>query len=298
MAGQNAPKPDRRRAGSGRSPAASSGKAAGAGRGTDARGKKSAAGASPNKTNRNKKKKRTGAWLRAALIAILAAGTVIGLIAATRRDVFVLHRVTVEGNSLYTPEEIIQKSGLTDGADIFDVAEDRVRRALAANDITLVSMTVNYPDHVLLVVEEQHAVAAVNCAGVILVLDSQGRIMDRLTSVPEGKYVQISGMDVSLNAQGTNIESGKRWQLDDMSKVLGGLIDRNMLASVAELNVADRYNLYLVSRSGIKIVLGDDEMLSDKLMWAESVLAQLTQEGVHRGILDVSTGKNAVYADR
>ena len=29
-----------------------------------------------------------------------------------------------------------------------------------------------------------------------------------------------------------------------------------------------------------------------------AVLAELTRQGVMRGVLDVSTGKNAVYADR
>ena len=73
---------------------------------------------------------------------------------------------------------------------------------------------------------------------------------------------------------------------------------KNMTGQISELNVADRYNLYLVSQTGVQIMLGDEENIPDKLVWARAVLEKLTQEGVRRGVLDVSTGKNAVYADR
>ena len=71
-----------------------------------------------------------------------------------------------------------------------------------------------------------------------------------------------------------------------------------MMSVMSELNLSDRYNIYLVSTSGVQIMLGDEENIPDKLVWAQAVLEKLTQEGVRRGILDVSTGRNAVYADR
>ncbi|MBQ8954563.1 MAG: hypothetical protein IJ048_10635, partial [Clostridia bacterium] len=81
-------------------------------------------------------------------------------------------------------------------------------------------------------------------------------------------------------------------------EVLSEMDRQGMLSTISELNVADRYNLYLVSNTGVKIVLGDEENIPDKLVWARTVLEKLTQEGIMRGVLDVSTGKNAVYADR
>ena len=108
----------------------------------------------------------------------------------------------------------------------------------------------------------------------------------------------VSGMDVSVSAQGRRIESAKSWQLAAMKNVLAEMDAQGMLQVVSELNVAVRYNLYLVSNTGVKIVLGDEENMTAKLVWARTVLEKLTQEGVRRGVLDVSTGKNAVYADR
>ena len=175
---------------------------------------------------------------------------------------------------------------------------ESVSRSLSFHsDIKLLDFSVTYPDTAFLSILERQARAAINCAGVILIVDEDGQIMERLSSVPEGSVV-VSGMDVSVSAQGRQIESARSWQLKDMREVLSEIDAQNMMSVISELNVADRYNLYLVSNTGVKIVLGDEENMSEKLVWARTVLEKLTEEGVMRGVLDVSTGKNAVYADR
>ena len=228
-----------------------------------------------------------------ALVALLALAAYL-----TKAKVFVLREVSVEGNRGYSESEIASMAALTPGENIFDVSRDAVERSLSAHsDVKLLDFRVTYPDTVYLSVSERQARAAVNCAGVILLVDEEGGIMDRLSSVPEGSVV-VSGMDVSVSAQGRRIESAKSWQLTAMKNVLAEMDAQGMLAVVSELNVADRYNLYLVSNTGVKIVLGDEENMAAKLVWARTVLEKLTQDGVRRGVLDVSTGKNAVYADR
>ena len=269
-----------------------------AGNGTKRALARIAAGGAKKAAHRKRAKKRAAFPWMTVFIVVFSVAVALGVIVATRKETLTLKRVSATGVSGYTDDEILAMAGLEKGQDIFAISEDDVRRALSSNGLQLVSMEVTAPDLLRLTLKETKAVAAVNCAGVILVIDSEGHIIKRMTSVPEGSLVLISGMDVSVTAQGGSIESGRKWQLENMSEVLEALSDREMISGISELNVADRYNLYLVTRTGVKVVLGDHEALSDKLMWAESVLAELNQQGVRRGVLDVSTGKNAVYADR
>ncbi|MBR3502845.1 MAG: FtsQ-type POTRA domain-containing protein [Clostridia bacterium] len=228
-----------------------------------------------------------------AIAALIVLGTVF-----TKNRQFVLGEVLVEGNQRYTDSEIAAMASLTPGESIFDISREAVERSLSAySDVKLVDFRVTYPHTVCLTVSELQARAAVNCAGVILLVDTEGRILDRLSSVPEGSVV-VSGMDVSVSARGRSIETAKDWQLGAMKDVLDGMDAQGLMKAVSEFNVADRYNLYLVSNTGVKIVLGDVENLTAKLVWARTVLEKLTEEGVRSGVLDVSTGKNAVYADR
>ena len=81
-------------------------------------------------------------------------------------------------------------------------------------------------------------------------------------------------------------------------EIIEALRQKEMLDLVSELNVANLDEVYLVSVSGVQVVLGEAQDLTEKLEWMRAVLAELTRQGVMRGVLDVSTGKNAVYADR
>ena len=103
-------------------------------------------------------------------------------------------------------------------------------------------------------------------------------------------------MNVRISAHAKKIESGTDGQITAMSRVLNALDAAGMQMTVSELNVADPDNIYLISQSGIQILLGDDENLDAKLAWTQAVVDRLTAEGVMHGVVDVSSGNNAVYS--
>lgn len=230
-----------------------------------------------------------------ALLAVLCA-----LILLIRGRIFVVREISVTGNSTRSDSEIAGQSGLSLGMNIFSVDKSAVERNLSANNyVELLEVHIEMPDTVTLVVRERAASAAVNCAGVILVVDQDGYILERLTTLPdEPDIVVVSGMNVSVAAQGRTIESGTAGQMDVLRRLLADIRAAQVQGLISELNVANPDNLYLVSESGIQVLLGDEEQLTDKLMWMQAVLEELTKRGVMSGVLDVSSGKNAVYADR
>jgi len=230
---------------------------------------------------------------------LVLLGLLLAAVLIVRGRIFVLNEVRVEGNETYSDAQIVAISGLEQGKSIFEVNENEIARLFSAStEVKLLDVQVSLPDTVTLTVKERYPRAAVNCAGVILIVDEEGQIMDRMDSVPESGVIVVSGLNVSVSAQGRTIETAKKWQLSDMNAVITALDARGMLPLMSELNLADRFNIYLVARTGVQIMLGDEENIEAKLVWAQAVLETLTQEGVRRGVLDVSTGKNAVYADR
>lgn len=239
---------------------------------------------------------RNGRGLR--FLLMLAALCVLVMI--VRGRIYVVREIKVTGNLTRSASEIAGQSGLYLGMNIFRVDKDSVERNLSANNyVELLEVHIETPDTVILEVRERTACAAINCAGVILVVDEEGYILERLTGVPEiDGVIVISGMDVSIGAQGRTIESGVAGQKDAMKKVIGAVRGAGMEKQFSELNVADMDNLYMMSDGGIQVMLGDETMLEDKLVWTRAVLDKLMQEGVMSGVLDVSSGKNAVYADR
>ncbi len=237
---------------------------------------------------------------RRGLRFLLLLAAVCMLIILIRGRIYVIREIKVTGNSTRSASEIAGQSGLDLGMNIFRVDKAAVERNLSVNNyVELLEVHIETPDKVILEIRERTACAAVNCAGVILVVDEKGYILERLTGVPETDGILVvSGMDVSIGAQGRMIESGVAGQKDAMNRVIEAVRSAGMEKQFSELNVADMDNLYMMSDSGVQVMLGDETQLESKLIWARAVLDKLMQEGVMSGVLDVSSGKNAVYADR
>ena len=214
----------------------------------------------------------------ARFLMLVAALCVAALLIKSR--VFTLQEIVVQGNEAFSDAEIAALSGLILGEDTLKIEKSRIKGNFS-----------------LLKVRERRPRAAVNCAGVILVIDEEGVILERLASMPAGDLITVS-MNVSLSAQGRTIESSRSGELEAMKLILAGLDAQGMAGLISEINVRDRFNLYMVSDTGVQIILGEKDDLDDKLVLARRVLEKLTEEGVMSGVLDVSTGKNAVYADR
>ena len=133
----------------------------------------------------------------------------------------------------------------------------------------------------------------------ILLVDEEGYILNKSSVLPKiPNLILVSGMNVTISSQGRILEAEASHQIRDMRLLLAAIGDMGAEGMISELNVSDQDNLYLVSQSGIQILLGSSDRIEEKMAWAKAVLSVLTQEGIMRGVLDVSTGTNAVYAER
>lgn len=231
---------------------------------------------------------------------VLLVLTVSVAVLLLRSRLFVVREIQVVGNSEKRANDVVAMSGLTLGMNIYEVNQEKIRGNLSADlYVELVGVQIELPDTVILEIRERTPCAAVNCAGVILLIDQEGVILERTSHLPQDEnIIVVSGMDVGINVRGDKIESYTFGQLDAMKRLLSAVCDSSVRQIISELNVADMDNLYLVSTSGIQVLLGTEEMIEDKLVWMQAVLEKLTENGITKGVLDVSSGKNAVYADR
>ncbi len=231
---------------------------------------------------------------------LLLIAAVCALVLIVRSRWFVVREIEVTGNSIRSSSEIAGLSGLSLGMNIFNVDQSAVERNFSVNRyVELLDVSIDLPDTVRLQIRERIPCAAVNCAGVILLIDKDGYILDRMTSLPpEGNIIVIGGMDIAVNSQSEVIESETAGQTALVKRLLDAVYAEQVTDLIAEMNVSNPENLYIVSQSGIQVLIGDEEDLPSKLIWMRAVLEELTKDGVMRGVLDVSSGKNAVYAEQ
>ncbi len=234
----------------------------------------------------------------ARLILMLAVICVMILVVRSR--IYVIREIEVTGNETVSASEIAGLSGLVLGQNIFKVDKAAVERNLLNNNyVELLEVETVLPETVVLRVRERKPAAAVNCAGVILLTDAEGYILGRMAGLPsDEKVIVISGMNVVVAPNDRMIGSASGGQMESMKRLLAAIEEAQAEKLISEMNVADSDNLYLVTQSGIQVMLGDGEQLDKKLTWMKAVLEKLTDEGIMRGVIDVTSGKNATYADR
>lgn len=236
--------------------------------------------------------RRRRALVVAALLLVLGLAVYLTL----DRSVFVARDVQVEGNSTIPADDIIRAADLPLGSPMREVSEEKARAALkSSGTVELVSLEKHYPSLVVLNVRERRCDAVVSYAGVILTMERDGTVISQPSAMPETDAVYVTGLNVT-GWQPGEVVSAPASQLEALVTTLDALYDNAATGYVSELNVSNPHALYLYSRTGMRVDLGDSADMDDKVLWMVSVLPDLEARGETSGRLDVSSGDKADHS--
>jgi len=244
---------------------------------------------------RRKNQRHPGAAaLVALLIILLISGMVVG------NQVFVVRSVTVQGNEILSAADVVASSGIELGESMLTLDEDLVRQKINANRyLQFEGVWRDFPDHVVLRVSENMPRATLVWMGMLAMLDQNGLVLEYNSQVDLDLSIPVvTGMQVKAIRIGQPILFELQSQFDAMMEVLSALETLGMYHQIAELNVAQLDNLYLVTYDGLQISLGSTEDLYKKLELTGVAIAQLRQthaDKLRGGELDVSAGAQADF---
>jgi len=232
----------------------------------------------------------------AAVVVLLA--TVIGVL-LLQRGVFVLRNLRVEGTARYTSQQVADWAGLRHGQNIFALDQQQIAFNLQGECFLLLeSIYVDYPDTLILHVRERAPRAALSRNGFFVLVDEINVVLGvDGTLDPALQVPVVTGMDVLGDDEGQPVTVKVPAQLMAMNEILKELELQMVTARVSELNVANLDNLYLVTKEGLIVELGDSEQMELKIGMMRAVLERLKDMGVYTGLLDVSVPYTADYLE-
>lgn len=236
---------------------------------------------------------RRGMKILLAVAAVIALLTVTGV--ALLREVFVVRNVLIAGETSATDVELIRGTQIEMSSSIFRVDEAQMRRSLESSGrFALEGVEVEYPNTVILQVRERTRDAMVLNGGKILVMDSDGYVIEVCDTMPENSGVYVTGLD------GTSYRIGSRFsapedKLTAMKIITEAVREQNAAMYVSELNLDNLMSMWMITRTGIRVELGDSDSMDQKILWLRSVVADLERRGETSGTLDVSGGNKADY---
>lgn len=240
---------------------------------------------------RGRKRKRQSIWPRLAAAAVLA----LALWLLLANVVFVIRNVLVDGAGEIPPEEVLRLSGIRLGSPMGRVNENEVRLAVESDGrLAFVGLEKRYPNGLLLKVRLRSHDAVVLQGGKVLVLDSDGYVAQVADHMPEEQIPYVSGLRASYNLLGRQVDTADG-RCAAMSAILKALKERGAVQYASEISVEDIEDLRIISRTGITVLLGNAENMSDKIAWMAGALADLEARGETSGRLDVVGGAKADF---
>lgn len=233
--------------------------------------------------------KRAIALILALLVLLAIAAGLLWL------KLFVVRNVVIEGAADISQEEIIRATKIVFGGSIAKVDAEKLRANLESTGVyALDDVTVRYPNTVVLSVRQRTRDATVLNGGQYLVMDSDGYIIETSATLPEDGGVYVYGLGATAYRVGGRI-TAPEGRLLAMKRVLDALREQNAMEYVSDLDLSDTAQLWMTTRTGLRVNLGSAENLNEKILWMRAAVSDLEARGEIRGTLDVSSGERADY---
>lgn len=233
--------------------------------------------------------KRTIALILALLVLLAIAAGLLWL------KLFVVRNVVIEGAADISQEEIIRATKIVFGGSIAKVDAEKLRANLESTGVyALDDVTVRYPNTVVLSVRQRTRDATVLNGGQYLVMDSDGYVIETSATLPEDGGVYVYGLGATAYRVGGRITAPED-RLLAMKRALDALREQNAMEYISDLDLSDTAQLWMTTRTGLRVNLGGTENMYDKILWMRAAVSDLEARGEIRGTLDVSNGERADY---
>lgn len=236
-------------------------------------------------------RRRRGRSGAAGWVLLLLTAVAVGL--ALTSKVFVVKTINVVGTGSVPAGEVVAASGIKVGDSIFRVNNETVAHQFElVGRVGFEGVVTSLPSTVTLQVRERIPRVIVNYAGLPTILDEFGYALEQGRELNRQNLPLVTGLRAISCQVGRKIQSETVNQVDAMNAVVTALYATQVYPIIAELNVSDLDNMYLMLRSGLMVKIGDSTNMQNKLAWMVSVINQPEVAGA--GGLNVSTGNSAV----
>lgn len=253
--------------------------------------------------------------LGAFLIHLLTVVAIVAAVLIGMSIFFKVGTVNVAGGEKYTPWEVMQAAGIQEGDTLLMLNKSRAAGKIKTNlpYVDEVRIGIKLPDTVNIEITEVAVTYAIEADdGYWWLMDSEGTILESVSSLDAKDYTQILGVTVTgaqagqpavatepepetqveTNAEGETVQVelpvtvlGSE-RLETACMILQSLEHNGILGEMASVDVTELGDIVLWYADRYQILLGDTAQLDHKIYMVTGAISQLS--AYQTGILDAS----------
>jgi cell division protein FtsQ len=221
-----------------------------------------------------------------APMLLVAAGTYVAL----NSSLLTVQAVRVEGTRNLDQASLVEISGLK-GRNMLTLSDEGARhRLMAIPAIRSVNVEREWPNTVVLTVEERTPVAFWNAAGHDFPVDQDGVVLSAGT--PDGLAPRI--VEVT---PGRVLAPGDRVHPDAIAFAQRIMAEspRFLDANVSELEYEAGIGVTVIFEGGLRVTFGDERSYEYKVAVLSELLLELENEGIQPHAVDLRFGERVTY---
>ena len=229
----------------------------------------------------------------ALAVAVISVGIVLVL-----SVFFKISTVTVKGDKVYSNKEVILKSGIETGDNLFRVNEEELNEKLAKElpYIDKVTLERQLPDTVIITVTATREVAALQAGAGFVLIDHTGKVLDKDASMLRESVAVVTGVTPKNIVEGERIALGNEDITNDFITLLNG-IKESKINLLTEINITKTGEYELRYDDRITIKLGTVDNIAVKLQRAMAAIEKENQINLYsEGVLDLRTEPYAYFS--
>ena len=202
--------------------------------------------------------------------------------------------IIVAGTEYYTPEEVIEASGLKTGTSLLTVNGSRTALKLTGELLYVKEIRIDrvFPGTVVINVTECSASAYVRSNTDFWTLDNSGKVLEKVSNADTAGLYGIRGISRPVFDPGHFLTTETNANVaESVSRVVTALEKTTVHYNARWIDFSDMGNI-TIDCGSVTVELGSLDRLEDKLLLAD---AAYTAENPQNGVIDVSSGDSAHY---
>lgn len=238
-----------------------------------------------------RKKRRRGSYIIYYILLGLAAVLIFSLLSVT--VLFNTEKILVEGETVYTDEEIIKASGLRGDENLVRLnlsgISERITDALVSLDSA--EVTKRFPNIIQITVKPAEPMANFYYAGKNYVISHVGRVMQIDSS--KADCMEVAGYRPSESVVIGDYITAADPEQDRLIQTITGALDKLGFPEITKLDITDPLTITMTCEDRLLIRLGSVLQLEEKLTMAKEIIEHYIEPEA-RVSLDVSSGEKVV----
>ena len=226
-------------------------------------------------TGQRRKKHGSALFLRLLTMFLIVAVFLFGI-----AIFFKVTEIQVQGNNLYTAEEVAAASGVELGDNLITLnkamAAGKIRAVLPYVENVRISRVL--PGTVVLEIQETDAAYLVSSDdGTSWLMNGSGKMLER-ASTSAADYPRLTGVTAQAPESGSQIVCEETENLAAAKLVMEQLENTDFISQIAEINVEKPYDIFVWYGTQYQIRLGSIDEMAYKIQYLTSVLDSLEEQ--------------------